>query len=61
MKIRTALWVLAVAAVASWALPGARSSSTEVAHEFLMNSMPTAMNGHVQPVQLAVLFQSVGH
>lgn len=61
MKIRTTLLVLALAAVASWLLPGTRTTPTEVAHEFLMNTTPVAMSPQVQPVQLAVLFQSVGH
>lgn len=59
MKIRTSIVVLAVAALASWVLPGARTPAVEVSHEFLMAPPQAMASIHVQPVQLAVLFQSV--
>lgn len=62
MKFRTSVLVVAVAAAASWMLPGTGSQpAAQVAHEFLTSpATSTVAAGHrVEPVQLALLFQGV--
>lgn len=61
MKFRTSVLIVAVAAAATWALPGSSSRSTQLmAHEFLTAPAQTAVSGaRIEPVQLALLFQTV--
>jgi len=63
MKLRNGLVVLGALALVSWlAVP--QQSGARVAHEFLMvpaHASAEAQLPTVQPVQLAVLFQNVGH
>lgn len=62
MKLRTGLLVLAVAVVATWVMPSLQKSGPRTAHEFLMVPAQgmAAVNTHpgVEPVQLALLFQT---
>jgi hypothetical protein len=61
MKFRTSVVVVAVAAAASWMLPGTGSQpAPQVAHEFLTSPATSASAEHrVEPVQLALLFQGL--
>lgn len=59
MTFRTSMLIVAAAAAASWALPGAGSQQhRQVAHEFLTHPVPSAA-AQVEPVQLAMLVQAV--
>lgn len=62
MKMRTSVLVVAVAAAASWVLPGVRADgSARAGHEFLIKTAQAApavtVLPQVEPIQLALLFQ----
>ena len=61
MTLRTGLMILAVAVLAAWVMPSLRSESLRMAHEFLMSPPAKMAADHrapVEPVQLALLFQT---
>lgn len=64
MKLRTGLLVLAVAVVATWVVPSLQKDGQRTAHEFLMTPAHglAVLDTHprVEPVQLALLFQTTG-
>lgn len=62
MKLRTGLLVLALAVFFAWVMPSVRTESRQSAHEFLMSPAQAVAAAHhepgVQPIQLALLFQT---
>lgn len=62
MKLRTGLLVLAVATVATWVVPSWQKGAQRTAHEFLMVPAQSSAAVHVapgvEPIQLALLFQT---
>lgn len=62
MKLRTGLLVLSVAAVATWVMPSLQKDGQRTAHEFLMVPAQSMAAVHtapgVEPIQLALLFQT---